>query len=461
MIDGVEHRGRADGRDHERRDVRRDLHRQIPGGVVDQRDVAEVDHFGEDGIGWIAVVWCVRLGGFIGVWGAVHYVGDVPVDFEFDGHVDVVRHVEGRIRRSVVGASEQQREERYEQQAHCGRILPNRPFDVVGSFVMNCILVTGGAGYVGSQSVLYLKEQGHRVVVFDDLSTGHRDFAAHADAFIEGTLLDRERVFAALSDARPDAILHCAAKALVIESVANPMKYFRQNLIGAIHLAEAAKAHGRPPIVFSSSGTVYGIQGEAPIDETATPAPINPYGVSKRMVEQILEEEAKTPGDHLRSLTLRYFNAAGADPAQRVGERHDPETHLIPNLLAVPGPFTICGTDFPTRDGTCLRDYVHTHDLARAHSAAIDYLLDGGETTIVNAGSGTGATILEMLAAAERVLGRAIERVEGARRPGDPPSLVANIEKAERLLGWRPERSTVDQILRDALAWHTADGQIA
>lgn len=323
---------------------------------------------------------------------------------------------------------------------------------------MTTILITGGAGYVGSQSVLHFGELGWRTIVLDDLSTGHADFADRADRFVSGSLLDAELVRSIFASERIDGILHCAARALVIESMERPLYYFHENITGSVNLFQAAVDHGCPPVVFSSSGTVYGIQGEGPIDESATPAPINPYGQSKHMVEQVLAQASRANG--LRSVTLRYFNAAGADPEQRVGERHDPETHLIPNLLAVPGMFSICGDDFATRDGTCLRDYVHTWDLARAHAASMRYLLAGGDTEIINAGSGLGTTILEMLRAAESVLGREIVSQVVARRPGDPPALRADISRAARLLDWAPERSDIETILSDALAWHRADGQL-
>lgn len=320
---------------------------------------------------------------------------------------------------------------------------------------MRTVLVTGGAGYVGSHSVLHFREVGWRTVVFDDLSTGHRELAALADRFIEGDLEDAEAVGAAVASEPFDGVLHCAAKSLVGESVAQPLLYFRANLGGAVNLLQAALDCGGVPIVFSSSAAVYGDPAEVPLTESAPTRPINPYGFTKLGIERALEACDVAHG--LRSVSLRYFNAAGADVEGRAGERHEPETHLIPNLIraGLTGQtFRLFGDDYPTPDGTCVRDYIDVGDLARAHRLALEHLWEGGGSAVLNLGSGDGFSVRQVLEAAETALGGPIRCEVVARRPGDPAVLVADHARAREVLGWVPERSRLETMLTTAVAWH-------
>ncbi len=328
------------------------------------------------------------------------------------------------------------------------------------------ILVTGGAGYVGSVSVERLVDAGHDVVVLDDLSTGHRA-AAGAARLVVGSYLDRPVVEALLDRERIEAILHCAARSLVAESIADPAKYYRENVAGGVALLEAARTGGVRRIVFSSSAAVYGIPAATPIDEDARLEPINPYGETKRTFETALGWYGRAYGT--RSVSLRYFNVAGA--SVRNGERHDPETHLVPNvLLAVEAgrPVTIFGTDYPTPDGTNVRDYIHVEDLADAHLAALEAThpgdartddpdvpgdADRGRAVAINLGSATGFSVRAVIAAAERVVGRPIPSTAGPRRPGDPPVLVAANGRARTVLGWTPRRGSLDEMIGSAWAW--------
>jgi UDP-glucose 4-epimerase len=321
------------------------------------------------------------------------------------------------------------------------------------------VLVTGGAGYVGSVSVDALLEAGHDVVVLDDLSTGHRDAVADRPRLVAGTYADGESVAGLLDAERIEAILHCGARSLVGESMEDPARYYRDNVAGGVALLEAARRVGVPRFVFSSSAAVYGVPDETPIAESAALHPINTYGETKRAFEAALAAYGAAYGP--RSVTLRYFNVAGATELR--GEDHDPETHLIPNVLrAAEGgpsadPVRLFGDDYPTPDGTCIRDYIHVVDLAGAHLLALEATAAGDPRTdaplVCNLGSGGGFSVREVLDAAERVVGRPIPQRVVARRPGDPPVLVAAIERAAEVLGWRPERSSLEAMIASAWAW--------
>lgn len=317
------------------------------------------------------------------------------------------------------------------------------------------VLVTGGAGYIGSVIVDQLLDQGCRVVVLDDLSTGHRAALADGAAFVEGSIGDRALVEGLLARERVDAIIHLAAFALVSESVAQPEKYRANNVTAARVLLDAAVAAKVRRFVFSSSCAVYGHPARVPISEDTPQAPVNPYGETKREFERVLSEYAVR--HKLAVVSLRYFNAAGC--TERRGEHHQPETHLIPNLLAVAlgnrRAVDVFGTDYPTPDGTAVRDYIHVADIADAHVRALDGQLDAGGAIALNLGTGTGHSVREVVAAARRITGHPIPALEQPRRPGDPPALVAAVGRAAAL-GWRPARSSLDEILGSAWRWHQA-----
>jgi len=319
------------------------------------------------------------------------------------------------------------------------------------------ILVTGGAGYVGAATVDALLAGGHAVVVLDDLSTGHRG-AVSADARLEvGTYADEEDITDLLESARIEAILHCAARSLVGESGIDPARYYRDNVAGGVALLEAARRAGVGRIVFSSTAAVYGVPDATPIPEDAPTRPINTYGETKRTFEAAMAAYGTAYG--LRSVTLRYFNVAGAT-ADR-GEMHDPETHLIPNVLRAVdgsgGELTLFGDDYPTPDGTCIRDYIHVADLADAHLRAIEATAPTDARTdaplVCNLGSGGGFSVREVLAVAEQVVGRPISHKIGPRRAGDPAILVASNERAADVLGWRPAQSSLEEMIASAWDW--------
>ncbi len=316
------------------------------------------------------------------------------------------------------------------------------------------ILVVGGAGYIGSLMVKHLRRRGEPVVVFDNFSRGHRA-AVEGLEVVEGDLrrpADLERAFAGR---RIDCVMHFAALASVGESVKAAGLYYDNNVVGCFHLLEAMRRHGVERIVFSSSAATYGEPREIPITEEHPQLPTNPYGETKRAVEQMLRWYAVAHGTS--SISLRYFNAAGADPDGELGEDHSPEEHLIPNvLLAALGrreAVTIHGTDWPTPDGTCVRDYVHIADLCSAHYLALERLRQGPRCEAYNRGSDRGHSVLEVIAAAERVSGRKVAWRGGPRRPGDPARLVASSKRAVEVLGWRPQHAELDTILRHAWTW--------
>lgn len=319
------------------------------------------------------------------------------------------------------------------------------------------ILVIGGAGYIGSCTSKALARAGHQVTVFDNLSTGHRNFVRWGPLF-EGDCLDSTSLRDCLDTVRPDGIIHFAAFSLVGESVRHPGKYIRNNVMGTLNILEAMRDCGVRNIVVSSSAAVYGIPQRMPITEDTAADPINPYGETKMFMERMLADFARA--HDLSWTALRYFNAAGADPEGETGERHSPETHLIPRaLMAVDGrlpDFHVMGDDYPTPDGTCVRDYIHVQDLARAHLLAMERLVQGeaGEGLIMNLGTGTGFSVKEILNAIEKVTGYPMPCSIGPRRPGDPPVLVADASRARDVLGWTPEHSDMERIIRDAWAWY-------
>jgi UDP-glucose 4-epimerase len=327
------------------------------------------------------------------------------------------------------------------------------------------VLVTGGAGYIGSISVEALSAAGHVPVVLDDLSTGHAGSVPQEVPLHRGDCTDQALVAGILTDERIDAVLHCAARSLVGESMQDPARYFRQNVAGGVALLEAIRLTGVRRVVFSSSAAVYGVPDGVPIDEDAPLRPINPYGESKRIFETALTWYAH--GHGLRTVSLRYFNAAGA--SERCGEVHDPETHLIPNILkAAEGrtELTLFGSDFDTPDGTAIRDYIHVEDLARAHVLALEATAPddprtgadphAGGSLVCNLGTGHGYSVLEVHRAAEEAVGRPIPATMGPRRPGDPPALVAAAGRAARVLDWRPQRSDLASMIGSAWAWRQA-----
>ena len=321
---------------------------------------------------------------------------------------------------------------------------------------MTRILVTGGAGYVGSVSAEAFLAAGHEVVVLDDLTTGHRGAVPPGATLRTGTYADRDALTDLLRTERIEAILHCAARSLVGESIIDPSKYYRDNVAGGIALLEAARAAEVQRFVFSSTAAVYGTPDVTPIPEDAPLRPINPYGETKRIVEGALAWYGRAYG--LRSVTLRYFNVAGA--TETLGEAHDPETHLIPNVLLTVesgSRLTVFGDDYPTPDGTCIRDYIHVADLADAHLRAIEATAPGDPRTddalVCNLGNGGGYSNREVLAAAEAVVGRPIPFTVGPRREGDPPVLVARSDRAAEVLGWRPGRPSLEEMVGSAWAW--------
>ena len=312
--------------------------------------------------------------------------------------------------------------------------------------------MTGGAGYVGSVSVEALLAAGHEVVVLDDLSTGHRGALPSAVAAVESSLADAALVREILERQRTDAVLHCAARSLVGESLADPAGYYRDNIGGGMILLEAMRATGVLRLVFSSSASVYGDPTSTPVTEDAPLRPISPYGETKRAFEAMLKWYGRAYG--LRSISLRYFNAAGATASN--GEDHDPETHLIPNLMAAAlgtRELVLFGNDYATPDGTPIRDYIHVADLADAHLLALEATTSGEGAEAYNLGSGRGFSVREVLTVAEAIVGRPIAHRVGPRRPGDPPVLVASAERGASVLGWRARRGNLEDMVGSAWAW--------
>lgn len=318
---------------------------------------------------------------------------------------------------------------------------------------MKHILVCGGAGYIGAHMAKWLAQAGHKVSVLDNLSTGHRE-AVRWGEFIEADVLDAEALNRVFKRARYDAVMHFCAFSLVGESVKDPHAYYRNNVGGSLNLIGAMRAAGVEKLVFSSTAAVYGMPEKSPIDESQVIQPINPYGASKMMVERMLTDAAAAYG--LRSVSLRYFNAAGADPSGEIGESHHPETHLIPNVLkaALEGTsVNIFGDGYKTPDGTCVRDYVHINDLAQAHMQALEYMERHAGAHRFNLGSDTGYSVMQVVEAARRITGKEIACKMGPRRAGDPPSLVATSTAARRELGWKPAYGSMDAIIETAWGW--------
>ncbi len=318
---------------------------------------------------------------------------------------------------------------------------------------MSAVLVTGGAGYIGSHTVKLLRRAGYDVVVYDDLSAGHRA-AAGPGPFVQGDIHDGERLRGVMREYRVRAVVHFAAWLTVSDSVRDPRGYYWNNVVGSLVLLDAMVAEGVAQLVFSSSAAVFGEPVETPITEGHPCRPINPYGETKLAVERALPYYARAYG--LRSIALRYFNAAGADPEGELGEDHDPETHLIPRAIdaALGGPpLEVFGDDYPTPDGTCLRDYVHVTDLADAHVRALAALERGADPAAYNLGAGRAVSVKEVIAAVERVTGRRVAWEVGPRRPGDPSVLMASCAAIQRDLGWQPRYGDLDTIVGTAWAW--------
>lgn len=317
------------------------------------------------------------------------------------------------------------------------------------------VMVTGGAGYIGSHAVRLLTRAGHDVWVYDNLSMGHRE-AVPAGRLIEGDLMDRPRLAKALHERRIDAVMHFAAFASVGESVVAPALYYQNNIVASLHLLEAMREVGVGRIVFSSTTATYGVPNHVPITEDEPQKPINPYGFAKLVIEQALADYANAYG--LGYAALRYFNAAGASPDGDLGEDHEPEGHLIPIVLQVAlgqrSHITMFGEDYPTPDGTCIRDYIHVDDLGAAHLVALEKI-EPGQGLKLNLGTGRGNSVREVIDACRRVTGHAIPVELGPRRPGDPPELVADSSKAQRVLNWQPKYTDIESIIRTAWKWHS------
>jgi UDP-glucose 4-epimerase len=316
------------------------------------------------------------------------------------------------------------------------------------------LLVTGGAGYIGSHMVRTLGESGHDIIIYDNLSAGFRDAVLFGKLIVED-LADRERLDLLFKAERFDAVLHFAAHIVVPESVKEPIRYYRNNFANALNLVDACIRHGVKNFIFSSTAAVYGAPAEVPISERSALEPVNPYGSSKLMVERMLQDVSRAAD--FKYVALRYFNAAGADQKARIGERHNPETHLIP--LAVQAALDrnkevrIFGIDYPTKDGTCVRDYIHIDDLIDAHVLALDHLLSGGGSRVFNCGYGHGSSVKEVIDAVRKVTGTDFRVVEAGRREGDPPELVAHSSLLKKELGWTPAHDDLDFIVRTAWEW--------
>jgi UDP-glucose 4-epimerase len=321
------------------------------------------------------------------------------------------------------------------------------------------ILVVGGAGYIGSHAVRYLQGADHDVWVFDNLDYGHAA-AVPGGRLIEGDLADRAALTGVLRRLEIEAVMHFAAFASVPESVADPARYYQNNVVGALNLLDAMRAAGVPRLVFSSTCAVYGIPGVVPITEDTPTRPINPYGFTKLVIERAIADYAHAYG--LGGAALRYFNASGADEDATIGEDHAPETHLIPLFLQVAlgqrEHVTVHGTDYPTPDGTCIRDYIHVTDLADAHLRVLERI-EPGRLKVYNVGTGVGASVRQVLDAARRVTGHPIPVMEGPRRAGDPPALVAAADAARRELGWSARYTDIETIIATAWKWHSAHPQ--
>jgi UDP-glucose 4-epimerase len=320
------------------------------------------------------------------------------------------------------------------------------------------ILIAGGAGYIGSHANKILNKRGYETVVYDNLSRGHREFVKWGH-FVLGDLADKDHLRFCFKPYPIEAVMHYCAFCYVGESVDHPSEYYRNNVVNTLNLLDVMVEYGVKYLIFSSTCATYGNPLQIPMTEDHPQQPINPYGKSKLMVEQILKDYDEAY--NIRHICLRYFNAAGADPEGEIGEWHEPEPHLIPLLLqAAAGDrdhVKIYGTDYETPDGTCIRDYIHINDLAAGHILALEYLQKGAPSDAFNLGNGNGFSVKEVIHAAERVTGKAIKVVEAERRPGDPPILVGSADKARKILNWRPEYPGLDEIIKTAWLWHCGE----
>lgn len=319
------------------------------------------------------------------------------------------------------------------------------------------VLVLGGAGYIGSHTVYELIDRGEDVVIIDNLETGHIEAVHEKARFYQGDIRDRAFLDGVFEKEHIDAVIHFAANSLVGESMTNPLKYYDNNLCGTKVLLEAMVAHGIKKIVFSSTAATYGEPESVPILETDRTEPTNAYGETKLSMEKMFKWCDRAYG--LKYVSLRYFNACGAHESGRIGEAHKPETHLIPLILQVPlgqrDAISVFGDDYNTKDGTCVRDYIHVTDLAQAHILAVKYLLEGNESNIFNLGNGVGFTVKEVIETARKATGREIKAVMDERRAGDPAQLIASSEKAKTILGWKPEHADLTEIISSAWKWHS------
>lgn len=324
------------------------------------------------------------------------------------------------------------------------------------------ILIVGGAGYIGSHTNKMLAHKGYQTVVFDNLVAGHRDFVKWGQ-FFEADLADIDQIHCCFSQYPIEAVMHFSAFACVPESVQKPDRYYRNNVVNTVNLLDVMRENDVRYFIFSSTCATYGPPQKIPMDETHPQNPINPYGHSKLMVEQILKDYDKAYG--IKHINLRYFNAAGADPAGEIGERHDPENHLIPlAIFAALGQrdrIKIFGADYPTPDGTCVRDYIHINDLADAHIKALDYLKQNNCSDAFNLGNGTGYSVREIINQVKTVSGKDFKVEEVEPRPGDPPTLISSSQKAHDLLGWRPEFADIETIIQTAWSWHRHENSLS
>ena len=320
------------------------------------------------------------------------------------------------------------------------------------------LLVLGGAGYIGSHTAVELLESGHEVVIVDSLVTGYEAAVPEGASFYQGDIRDYDFLNDLFKKEAIDAVIHFAAFSLVGESVTDPLKYYENNLYGTKVLLKAMIDNGVNKIVFSSTAATYGEPENIPILEDDRTCPTNPYGETKLAMEKMMKWSANAYG--LKYVSLRYFNACGAHKSAKIGEAHNPESHLIPLVLQVPNgkreSVSIYGTDYDTPDGTCIRDYIHVTDLAKAHILAVEYLMKGGESNVFNLGNGVGYSVREVIETARRVTGHPIPAVEIPRRAGDPARLVASGEKAREILGWKPEITELEDIIRSAWAWQSS-----
>lgn len=319
------------------------------------------------------------------------------------------------------------------------------------------LIVCGGAGYIGSHMCKLLAEAGHEVSVIDNFSTGHRAAVQWGSCF-EGDIGDPAFVAEVFAHTRPQGVLHFAARSLVGESVEKPAEYYRNNVLSTVSLLEQVRQIPDCVFIFSSTASIFGMPDVEAIGDDQPPAPINPYGRTKLAIEFVLQDYGRAYG--LPSASFRYFNAAGADPSALIGESHHPETHLIPTILESAmgrrGPFTVFGEDYPTPDGTCIRDYIHVNDLCRAHLLGLEYLQQDPGAHFFNLGNGAGFSVRQVIQATERVIGKPLQYSVGQRRAGDPPRLIADASRAREVLGWTPEYTSLDAIIETAWKWHQA-----